>query len=94
MVWSSPGIVWPRRDFNAVEDQLDYAARVVAGLIDFKKIIDVQVLPVETMGPDPMDMAQYFRLFGTTRIPGEKADTQSFNSSSRHIVVMHNNYVR
>ena len=40
VVWSSPGIVWPRREFSDVDDQLDYASKVIAGLIDFKLMLD------------------------------------------------------
>ena len=53
-----------------------------------------QALPVETMGGSPMDMMQYYRLFGTTRIPAEGKDKMSFNPDSKHIVVLHRNHVR
>ena len=41
-----------------------------------------------------MDMMQYYRLFGTTRIPAEGKDKMSFNPDSKHIVVLHRNHVR
>ena len=46
------------------------------------------------MGGSPMDMMQYYRLFGTTRIPAEGKDKMSFNPDSKHIVVLHRNHVR
>ncbi len=94
VVWSSPGIVWPKRQFKSTDEQLQYAASVIGGLVDFNIMLGKQAIPVETMGKAPMDMVQYYRLFGTTRIPGETQDTLSFNSDSKHIIVMHNNHVR
>ena len=52
-----------------------------------------EALPVETMGGSPMDMMQYYRLFGTTRIPAEGKDKMSYNPNSKHIVVLHRNHV-
>ena len=40
LLHSSPGIVWPKREFNDFDDQLDYASRVIAGLTDFKLMLD------------------------------------------------------
>lgn len=45
------------------------------------------------MGKYPLDMAQYTKIFGTCRIPGLTRDTLSYNTSSKHIIVMHNNHV-
>jgi len=92
VVWSSPGIVWPRREFGDVDDQLDYASKVIAGLTDFKLMLEKQALPVETIGGSPMDMMQYYRLFGTSRIPAEGKDKMSYNPDSKHIVVLHRNH--
>lgn len=40
-IWSSPAIVWPkRRDFMSEDDQLEYAAKVISGMLDFKHILD------------------------------------------------------
>lgn len=40
MVWSSPGFVWPEQEFAGETDQLEYAAKVVGGLLDFKLMLD------------------------------------------------------
>lgn len=45
------------------------------------------------MGKSPLDMAQYKKVFGTCRIPGEKRDKLSYNEKSKHITVTHNNHV-
>merc|ERR1712088_919276 len=34
-------------------------------------------------------MQQYFKVFGTCRIPGSPSDSQAFHPDSRHIVVIH-----
>lgn len=44
------------------------------------------------MGKSPLDMAQYKKIFGTCRIPGEKCDKLSFNDS-KYVTVCHNNSV-
>ena len=40
-VWSNPGLVFPTQRFLADEQQLRFAARLVAGVLDYKAIIDV-----------------------------------------------------
>ena len=40
-VWSNPGLVFPTQRFLADEQQLSFAARLVAGVLDYKAIIDV-----------------------------------------------------
>eukprot|EP00094_Tigriopus_californicus_P003719 TCALIF_03579-PA protein Name:"Similar to CRAT Carnitine O-acetyltransferase (Columba livia)" AED:0.31 eAED:0.31 QI:419/0.9/0.81/1/0.7/0.63/11/0/744 len=91
VVWSSPGFVWPEQQFAGETDQLEYAAKVVAGLLDFKLMLDKQCLPVEMMGQDPMDMEQYYMVYGTTRMPGKTKDYLSLNPNSKHMVVIHHN---
>ena len=41
----------------------------------------------------PLDMSQYYRVFGTTRVPGRGRDELVYAPASRHIVVMRNNHV-
>lgn len=91
VVWSSPGFVWPEQEFAGETDQLEYAAKVVGGLLDFKLMLDKQCLPVEMMGKDPMDMEQYYMVYGTTRMPGKTKDYLSLNPNSKHMVVIHDN---
>lgn len=40
-VWSNPGLVFPTQRFLSDEQQLRFAARLVAGVLDYKAIIDV-----------------------------------------------------
>ena len=39
-IWSNPGIVFPAQNFVSDEQQLRFAARLVAGILDYKTIID------------------------------------------------------
>lgn len=40
----------------------------------------------------PLDMVQYKRLFGTTRIPNKERDELVTVNDSRHVIVMRNNH--
>ena len=43
-VWSSPGFSYPIAKFSGVQDQLEYAANIVAGALDYKQLLDKQEL--------------------------------------------------
>ncbi|GIX71218.1 carnitine O-acetyltransferase [Caerostris darwini] len=94
--YSSPGLVFPLKDFNTVERQLRYAARLVAGALEFKNLIDNYSLPLDKMGGQPLDMSQYYKIFSTCRVPGLPKDSLVFYGSEtvkpKHIVVAHNNH--
>ena len=79
-----------------------FAARAIAGALDYKITVDQQSIPVDRQvncpnvqvtgilqGGKPLDMQQYFKVFGTCRIPGSPSDTQAFHPDSKHIVVIH-----
>nr|CAD7588317.1 unnamed protein product [Timema genevievae] len=94
VVHSSPGIQLPHQSFERQEGHLTYATRFIQGALSFKKILDENRLLQETLGKDPLDMGQYYRIFRTCRIPGLPEDSAYFpepNDCSRHIVVIHNN---
>lgn len=40
VVWSSPGLVFPLQEFRTLDDQLSYAAKVIVGALDYKKMLD------------------------------------------------------
>ncbi|KAG0719922.1 Carnitine O-acetyltransferase [Chionoecetes opilio] len=96
VVWSSPGLVFPLQEFKTLDDQLNYAAKVIAGTLDYKIMVDEKTVPVDRMGKDFLDMSQYFKVLGTCRIPGVTRDTIKFYGQEpeppRHIVVAHNNH--
>ncbi|XP_054285113.1 carnitine O-acetyltransferase-like [Macrosteles quadrilineatus] len=93
VVFSSPGLVMPRQHFESPEEQIMFAAKLVLAVLDFKSLIDNDKLQTEMMGKDPLDMAQYKKVFGTCRLPRIPRDEIVYHPDSRHIVVMHNNNI-
>jgi hypothetical protein len=43
------------------------------------------------LGDTPLDMLQYYLLFGVHRFPESPKDRLTYNTDSKHIVVAHNN---
>ncbi|XP_069194964.1 carnitine O-acetyltransferase isoform X1 [Procambarus clarkii] len=96
VVWSSPGLVFPLQEFKTLDDQLSFAAKVIAGTLDYKTMVDQKAVPVDRMGNTILDMSQYFKILGTCRIPGVTRDTIRFYGQEpnppKHIAVAHNNH--
>ncbi|KAL3281380.1 hypothetical protein HHI36_004590 [Cryptolaemus montrouzieri] len=90
-VYSSPGLVYPLQQFANEAERLTYAAKMILGAIDYKLLIDKDLIPLEKMGKDPLDMNQYKKIYGTCRIPRPRRDELKFTPNSRHIVVVRNN---
>lgn len=44
VVYSSPGLVFPFQTFNGKNDQFKYAAKVITGAMDYKKLVDKFVI--------------------------------------------------
>ncbi|XP_061475447.1 carnitine O-acetyltransferase-like isoform X2 [Rhineura floridana] len=74
-VHSSPAVVLPKQDFNDWKGQLRFAAKLIAGVLDFKAKIDTQTLIVEYSRGYPLCMDQYSRIFASCRLPGPKHDS-------------------
>ncbi|XP_030631199.1 carnitine O-acetyltransferase isoform X2 [Chanos chanos] len=94
VIHSSPGVVLPRVEFNDRQGQMRYAAKLIAGVLDFKTMIDNETLPVEHLGGKPLCMNQYYQVLSSCRIPGIKRDSVvNYAQSKRpptHITVVHN----
>uniref|UniRef100_A0A8C2GZJ3 Carnitine O-acetyltransferase n=1 Tax=Cyprinus carpio TaxID=7962 RepID=A0A8C2GZJ3_CYPCA len=94
VVHSSPGVVLPRMEFSDRQGQMRYAAKLIAGVLDFKSMIDNETLPVEYLGGKPLCMNQYYQVLSSCRIPGTKRDTVvNYTLDKRpptHITVVHN----
>lgn len=94
VVHSSPGLVLPRMNFNDKQGQIRFAAKLIAGVLDFKTMIDNETLPVEFMGGKPLCMNQYYQVLSSCRIPGLKRDLvvnhARSSPSPKHITVVHN----
>lgn len=94
VMWSSPGLVFPLQTFKSVADQLTYAANMTSSALRYKQDIDNGNIAVDMIGKDPLDMQQYYKIFGTCRIPKPRRDVLLYDdpmSPSKHIIVVHNN---
>ncbi|KAA8584695.1 hypothetical protein FQN60_008480 [Etheostoma spectabile] len=68
-----------------------FAAKLTAGVLDFKTMIDNETLPVEYLGGKSLCMNQYYEVLSSCRIPGLKRDlVVNHAKSSKHITVVHN----
>ncbi|XP_047426132.1 carnitine O-acetyltransferase [Mugil cephalus] len=94
VVHSSPGLVLPRMKFSDKQGQIRFAAKLIAGVLDFKTMIDNETLPVEYLGGKPLCMNQYYEVLSSCRIPGLKRDSVVNHAKSshppKHITVVHN----
>uniref|UniRef100_A0A8D3CSL4 Carnitine O-acetyltransferase n=1 Tax=Scophthalmus maximus TaxID=52904 RepID=A0A8D3CSL4_SCOMX len=95
VVHSSPGLVLPRMNFSDKQGQIRcFAAKLIAGVLDFKTMIDNETLPVEFLGGKSLCMSQYYEVLSSCRIPGLKRDSVVNHAKGspppRHITVVHN----
>ncbi|KAM9841199.1 carnitine O-acetyltransferase [Aulostomus maculatus] len=94
VVHSSPGLVLPRMNFSDKQGQIRFAAKLIAGVLDFKTMIDNETLPVEYLGGKPLCMNQYYEVLSSCRIPGLKRDAVVNHAKGsrppQHITVVHN----
>jgi carnitine O-acetyltransferase len=100
VVNSNPGIRLANQTFDSTDAWLTYSAKLIRGILDFKYLLDHQRIPVDRIGKVPLAMCQYYSLFSTCRIPGERRDTVvryrsdaiSHGKPIHHICVAHNNH--
>lgn len=75
---SNPGMVFPQENFTDKEAHLKFTARLISGIMDYKLVIDAEILPVDRLTcrekGQPLCMEQYNRLFKHYRVPGEITD--------------------
>ncbi|XP_028664483.1 carnitine O-acetyltransferase isoform X3 [Erpetoichthys calabaricus] len=94
VIHSSPGVVLPKLEFHDRQGQIRYAAKLIAGVLDFKTMIDNETLPVEYLGGKPLCMNQYYQILSSCRIPGPKRDTVINYTLSKspptHVTIVHN----
>lgn len=77
--------------------QIDRAARLIAGSVAYKRLIDDETLPPVLQRGQPLSMEQNKYLFSATRIPGDPQDSSRNPwsdawpgpSQARHILVLH-----
>ncbi|KAI0233419.1 Carnitine O-acetyltransferase [Lamellibrachia satsuma] len=90
----SPGVVLPSQSFTDQQQQLRFAAKLIAGLLDYKVLIDGRCVPQEYMAGQPLCMSQYYKILNSCRVPlpGRDAVKQYTSQDGKHIVVIHNNH--
>ena len=75
-------------DWGFPIDNLSAAALLVGGMLQMRADINAGKFKVEKMRGAPLDMHQFSRVFGMTRVPAEGADKLVQASDSRHIALM------
>lgn len=78
---SNPGMVFPTRKFLTILDVARFTARLIDAALDYKQnMLDRGELPLERATSrepgQPLCMAQYYRILGSSRLPGRKIDSQ------------------
>lgn len=76
---SNPGMVFPTRKFLTILDVARYTARLIDAALEYKQMLDNGELPLERATSrepgQPLCMAQYYRILGSSRLPGKKIDS-------------------
>uniref|UniRef100_A0A1B0EZJ6 Choline O-acetyltransferase n=1 Tax=Phlebotomus papatasi TaxID=29031 RepID=A0A1B0EZJ6_PHLPP len=90
---SNPGMVLPPRKFTTVHDVARFSARLIDGIMKHKDMLDSGNLPIERAASrekgQPLCMAQYHRLLGSCRRPGDPRDSQYLpeKRTDQHVIV-------
>ncbi|XP_039441942.2 choline O-acetyltransferase [Culex pipiens pallens] len=90
---SNPGMVMPPRKFTTVNDISRFGARLIDHLMLHKEMLDggglVQERATSREKGQPLCMAQYYRLLGSCRRPGDPRDSQYLpeQRTDEHVVV-------
>jgi hypothetical protein len=87
---SNPGAVTRTKGAFDVADQVGRAARIIVANVLFSQKVAAGELKPDEMRGIPLDMRQYTRMFGATRLPQPGKDTlyRAPPAASRHIVVL------
>lgn len=92
-VYSNPGMTFPIISLKNKDDYFMYTAKLIMGLIKFKKLVDDLKIPVVKMGKNELDNSQFGAVFGTCRIPLVEMDDLDYNPESQHVTIIHKNNV-
>ena len=75
-------------DWGRPVSNVHAAALMIHGVCSVRSMILGGKFPVEQMRGQPLDMHQFTRVFGMTRVPQEGADVLHQVDDSRHVVVL------
>lgn len=88
---TSPIMTFPIQNFRKTYQQKEYVAKMILGILKFRKLCYCDKLSVETWQKYPLDMGVYKRLFSNIRLPKPECDQLSHFPNSQHIIIMHKN---
>ncbi len=80
-------------DWGFAMDNVTAAALMLEGMMRMRSKVEMGQYGVEKMRGAPLDMHQFTRVFGMTRVPGEGADELVQQSDSKHVAVLRNGAV-
>ncbi|KAF5291721.1 hypothetical protein FQR65_LT11415 [Abscondita terminalis] len=92
VIFSSPGQLLPLQEFKNDTDRLSYTAKLILAAANYIILLQNKKIPVEKKGGRDLDMDQYFKIFGTIRVPRPEVDDIQYYPDSEHIVVVHKNH--
>uniref|UniRef100_A0A3Q0RPX7 Carnitine O-acetyltransferase a n=1 Tax=Amphilophus citrinellus TaxID=61819 RepID=A0A3Q0RPX7_AMPCI len=94
VVYSNNSGAFPRMDFRDKQGQIRCAAEIMRAILDFKTMVDNEMLPVDYLGGKPLCMKQYSQMLSSCSIPGLEGDSIVFHSKtscpSNQFTVAHN----
>ncbi|XP_064619179.1 carnitine O-acetyltransferase-like [Lineus longissimus] len=97
VVHINPGLFYSKQEFNGRNGQIRFAAKLLLGILDYKKMVDSGTIPVQKYGKDPLCMKQPYIVMNSCRIPGEEEDGSYVHDPEKpegragYVVAMHNN---
>ncbi|GMR33879.1 hypothetical protein PMAYCL1PPCAC_04074 [Pristionchus mayeri] len=95
-VVTSPGVNFPKMEYQGQSGQLEHAAKIAQAAVFFYKKIQRGDLKQDMAGSAPLDMAQYRLLYGTNRVPKRNKDEIKYGSdapkAARHAAVFRNGH--
>ncbi|KAF5291723.1 hypothetical protein FQR65_LT11417 [Abscondita terminalis] len=92
VIYSNPGQLLPLKKFKNDTDRLSYTAKLILGAANYIILLKKREIPVEQKGGRELDMDQYYKIFGTIRVPRPEVDDIQYYPDSEHIVVVHKNH--
>ncbi|EDW97707.1 carnitine O-acetyltransferase [Drosophila yakuba] len=90
--FSSPGMTFPKQNFENTHQFVDYTSRVIFGLGEFNDLVHAKKIPIVKMGKNELDNSQFGKVFGTCRIPKRFTDDIVYNPCSDYVVVIYLNH--
>ncbi len=61
----NPNTLYAKANYKTIDEQLVFATNYICGMIEYKKLIDSQQLPVDKHNTMPLCMDQYYKIFGS-----------------------------